>query len=198
MSKIDDMLHSVGLHSLAVNPEQEKMDTGEEIAIPLDTAYAPTRPTRIMTGPRGRDPGGYPKVIPAGLPPAVFGEFRRVELGKDLEVPKRPFNTSEHIAVPVTANTGDIIDLDVSFPVRTLMIDNYSHVWIYVDGCQRWLPPLTCGWCIPIWRAQSKIHISANAPGGHAQIAVTAGDVINVIAVEEKFAYSPGIAVPTG
>ena len=200
---IDDLLHQAGLHSLALSPDLKTQDdaTGpfagpEGQVAPIETAYAPVGRPGSITGPRGRDPGGYPKTLPAGMPPAVFGEFRRNELPKDLEIPARPMNTASFIARAALA-TGDIIDEEVSFPVRTLMVDNYSAVWIYVDGVQRWLTPHSAGWCLPMLRAQSKVHISGSAPGGHTQPSVTAGDVINVWAYEALLQYSAGTATAT-
>lgn len=198
MARIDEMLRSVRLHALAKSDQQEKLDNSENQIIPIDPSYAPIIPTRSLMGARGRDPSGYPKVIPAGMPPAQFGEFHREGVPKALEIPPRPPNSAELIAISVTANTGDIIEKELGFPVRTIMIDNYSHIWVYIDGLQRWVAPITMGWCFPVYRAQTKVRLVASCPTGHTQTAVTAGDIVNVIATEERFAYAAGVAVPTG
>lgn len=202
MAKIDDWLRSVGLHELAKD-EPQKLNTddsgvfvGEEgQAIPIETARIVRGRPRVLVGPRGRDPGGYPKLIPVGVPPAVSGEPKRIEVPKDMEIPPRPPRYDQEIAISITANSGDIIDKEVAFPVRSIQLDNYSHVWLYVDGIQRWIPPGTIGWCFPVLRAQSKIHIAASAPPNATQGAAATGDFLNVLVSERIIDYSPGVSI---
>ncbi len=170
--------------------------------IPIDSAAIETKPTTIPYGARGRNPGGYPKIIPVGVPPSVSGEPRRPHIPKELEIPARPTNSYQKIAVPLPASAGssavpvDILDDELAFPIGTLYVHNMSTCWLYEASTGFYVPPNTVGWCIPQYRKSTKIHIQAAAPPGHAQAALTAGQCMSVIATESVQAFSPGVACP--
>lgn len=192
MAKIDDMLHSFGLHQLAkpvAHPVTE--DTSGEQAIPLDTSALTNAPTRELMGPRGRDPGGYPKVIPAGMPPAVFGEPQRLMLPKDMEIPPRPTNYAEFLNI-LGAASGELLNSYLGFPAGTLQIDNYTSVWVFLDGAKRFIPPLTMAWQFPIFKRVTQVRVIAAAPPGIAQPAFTAGGVVYVFAIEQHLPITTG------
>lgn len=173
-----------------------------EVNLPMDTAWIETKPTSIPYGARGRNPGGWPEVIPVGVPPAVAGEPRRLAVPKELRIPVLPTNSYQQNTVPVPAAAGasptpvEILLLDVAFPVGTFYIHNYSTVWILENVTQFYVPPNTVGWVIPCYKKSSQINIRAAAPPGHAQPALTAGQVISVIATESVQPFSPGVACP--
>jgi hypothetical protein len=181
---------------------QIAVNNAEEQNLPIDSAWVETRPTTIPHGGRGRDPGGWPKVIPVGVPPAVSGEPRRLQVPKELRIPALPTNLEQKIAVPVPIAAGssavpvDILDEEVAFTIGTLYISNMSTCWIQDGASGMYIPPNTVGWVIPQYRKSSKIHIAAQAPPGHAQPALTSGQCISVIATESVQVFSPGVACP--
>src|ERR1700681_3779701 len=101
------------------------IDNAEAVNLPMNTAFLDTGPSDVPYGARGRDPGGWPKVIPVGVPPAVSGEPRRMQVPKELRIPQIPGNFSSWVAVPGGA-TGELLAEPVSFPARTIQIDNYT------------------------------------------------------------------------
>jgi hypothetical protein len=173
-----------------------------EVNLPMDTAWIETRPTTIPYGARGRNPGGWPEVIPVGVPPAVAGEPHRLAVPKELRIPVLPTNSYSQNTVPVPTAAGasiipvEILLLDVAFPIGTFYIHNMSTVWILENVTQFYVPPNTVGWVIPCYKKSSQINIRAAAPPGHAQPALTAGQVISVIATESVQPFSPGVACP--
>lgn len=169
-----------------------------EVNLPIDTAYLETKPTTIPFGARGRNSGGWPEVIPVGVPPAVAGEFHRLQVPKELRIPELPTNSRQYIAVPLLANTGDIIQDDVAFPIGTIYADNFSTCWIFVDIVGRWIMPNSIGWVIPCYRSSTQIYVRAIQPTGYTQPALTAGGCITVIVTESVQPFSPGVAIPTG
>lgn len=192
MTKLDDILRGAGLHALAkptVHPET--VDTSDEQAIPLDTSALTSRPTRLPVGARGRDPSGYPKVIPAGMPPAVFGEPERLMLPKGLEVPPRPTNYKEFLNIAGAAS-GDLINEYIGFPAGTIQIDNYTTVWLLLDGVKKFIPPLTMGWQFPVYHRVTNLRIVATPPGGQTQPAFSAGGVVYAFAIESRLSAVAG------
>lgn len=192
MAKLDEMLRSVGLHQLA-KPEVHPVtdDTGDEQAIPLDTAFLTDRPSRILSGPRGRDPGGYPKVIPAGMPPAAFGEPKRLMLPKDMEIPPRPSEYKEFLNI-AGAFSGELINEYIGFPAGTIQLDNYTTCWVLLDAAKKFIPPLTMGWQIPIWKKVTSLRLVASPPGGQTQPSFSAGGVVYAFAIEARLAPATG------
>lgn len=171
------------------------VDNAEAVNLPISTAFLNTGPSDVPYGARGRDPGGWPKVIPIGVPPAVSGEPRRMQVPKELRIPTLPFNYYQRVAVPVLANTGDVIDEECAFPIGTLYIDNYSSSWLYADGAAHWIPPLTMGWVLPCYRKPTKMHLSAQAPGPYTQPTFVAGGTCTVIGIETVASFSPGFSI---
>lgn len=178
------------------------VDNADAQNLPINTAFLNTGPTGIPYGARGRNPGGWPEVIPVGVPPAVFGEARRQQVPKQYRIPELPTNVEQKNAVVVPASAGssatpvDILDEEVAFPIGTLYIDNMSTVWLLEGASGQYIPPNTVGWCLPQYRKSSKIHIQAAAPPGHAQPALTAGQCISARVTESIQPYSPGVPCP--
>lgn len=178
------------------------LDNAEAVNLPMNTAFLDTGPSPVPYGARGRDPGGWPKVIPVGVPPAVSGEPRRLQVPKELRIPTLPTNSEQKnaIVVPTAAGSSatpvDILDEEVAFPIGTLYVDNMSTVWLLEAASGRYIPPNTVGWCLPQYRKSSKIHIQAAAPPGHAQPALTSGQCISATATESVQPYSPGVPCP--
>jgi hypothetical protein len=160
----------------------QTIDTSAE-SRELDSSAITTAPTHILHGARGRDPGGYPRVIPAGMPPSQAGEPHRQELPKSMELPARPYNFAEYLSY-AGAVSGELLNDSVAFPIRTIMVDNFTSVWLFVNGANRFIPPLTMGWQFVVNRASTLLRVTANAPGGITQPAFTAGGVFSVWAFE--------------
>jgi hypothetical protein len=182
---------------------QIAVNNAEEQNLPIDSAWVETRPTTIPHGGRGRDPGGWPKVIPVGVPPAVSGEPRRLQVPKELRIPALPTNFYEKVGIVVPTSAGgaavpvDIIDDEVSFPIGSYYIDNYSSVWIYESSTGRWMLPFSVGWVLTGNRKSSKILIRALAPAGYTQPALTSGGTISVLVSEEVRFSQVGVPIPS-
>jgi hypothetical protein len=178
------------------------IDNAEAVNLPGNTAWLDTGPSDVPYGARGRDPGGFPKVIPVGVPPAVAGAPHFMEIPKELRIPALPTNLYQKNAVPVPAAAGssttpvDILDEECAFPIGTLYIHNMSTCWLLEGSSGMYIPPNTVGWVIPAYRKSSKIHVQAAAPPGHAQPALTAGQCISVVVTESVQAFSPGVGCP--
>jgi hypothetical protein len=177
---------------------QIAVNNANEVNLPMDTAWIETKPTTIPYGARGRNPGGWPEVIPVGVPPAVAGEPRRLQVPKELRIPELPTNSRQYVGIALLANTGDILQDDVAFPIGTIYIDNWSSCWVFVDVVGRWIIPDSIGWVIPTYRSSSQIYVRATAPPGYTQPALTAGGSLNVIVTESVQPFSTGIIIPTG
>jgi hypothetical protein len=179
------------------------IENAQEQNIPIDSAWIETRPTTIPHGGRGRDPGGWPKVIPVGVPPAVSGEPRREFVPKELRIPALPTNFYEKVGVVVPTSAGgaavpvDIIDDEVAFPIGSYYIDNYSSVWIYEGSTGHWMAPFTIGWVLTGNRKSTKVWIRALAPAGYTQPALTAGGTISVLVSEEVRFSQVGVPIPS-
>jgi hypothetical protein len=170
------------------------LNAGEQ-NLPIDTAWVETKPTTIPYGARGRNPGGWPEVIPVGVPPAVAGEPHRLQVPKELRIPAIPGNFASFVAVPGAA-AGDLLQEPIGFPCRTLQIDNYTSCFIYVNGVERFIPPLTMGWQFVVGRGFTTIYCRGLAPGLVAQPAFTAGGVFYVFCFEAAIAnVTSGTAV---
>jgi hypothetical protein len=159
------------------------LDNADAVNLPIGTAFLETGPSSVPFGARGRDPGGWPKVIPVGVPPAVSGEPRRTQVPKELRIPAIPGNFSSWVAVP-GGSTGELLAEPVSFPARTLQIDNYTSSFIYVYGAERYIPPLTLGWQFVLGRGVTTIRCTGAAPPNVVQPAFVAGGVFYVFAFE--------------
>lgn len=174
---------------------QISVQNAQEQALPIDTAFLETKPTTIPYGARGRNPGGWPEVIPVGLPPAVAGEAHRIQIPKELRIPQIPGNYASFVAVAGGA-TGQLLEEPTSFPVRTIQIDNYTSCFIYVQACDRYIPPLTMGWQFVLGRGVSQVRVVGASPPGIAQPAFTAGGVFYVFCFEAALTPgTPGAAV---
>jgi hypothetical protein len=159
------------------------VENAGEVNLPMNTAWLDTGPTTIPYGARGRNPGGWPEVIPVGVPPAVAGEPHRLAVPKELRIPQIPGNFANFVAVPGGA-AGDLLQEPISFPARTIQIDNYTSCFIYVNGVERFIPPLTMGWQFVLGRGITTIYCRGLAPGLITQPAFTAGGVFYVFAYE--------------
>lgn len=159
------------------------IQNADEQALPIESGYLETHPTSIPHGGRGRDPGGWPKVIPVGVPPSVSGEPRREAVPKEYRIPAIPGNFSSYIAV-LGGATGELLAEPISFPARTIQIDNYTSCFIYVYGAERYIPPATIGWQFVLGRGVTTIRCTGAAPPNFAQPAFTAGGVFYVFCFE--------------
>jgi hypothetical protein len=179
-------------------PSQIAVLNSEERALPIETSELVTAPTSIPYGARGRDPGGWPKVIPVGLPEAIAGEAHRLQVPKELRIPQIPGNFSSWVAVSGAVTSGGTVVLEepISFPARTLQIDNYTSIFLYLDGAERYIPPATMGWQFLLGRGITTVRVRAIAPPNFVQPAFTAGGVFYVFAFEAALAQiGTGIAV---
>jgi hypothetical protein len=149
----------------------------------LDSSELAKGPTSIPVGARGRSEGGYPRVIPAGEPFVVAGEYHRQELPKQMELPARPMNSAQYLQIPGGA-TGELLMDGVAFPIRTIQVDNYTSCWLLVSSAERYIPPLTMGWQFPCARASSQIRVVGLSPPGIAQPAFTPLGVFSVFVFE--------------
>ena len=178
------------------------IDNAQAVNLPGNSAWLDTGPSDVPYGARGRDPGGFPKVIPVGVPPAVAGAPHFMEVPKELRIPVMPTNSAQKNAVPVPTAAGasttpvDILDEELSFPIGTLYVDNMSTCWVLEAASGFYVPPNTVGWVLPQYRKSSKMHLQAAAPPGHAQPALTANQCISVRATESVQEFSPGVACP--
>lgn len=163
------------------------VDNAEGVSLPGNSAWLDTGPSPVPYGARGRDPGGWPKVIPVGVPPAVAGEPHRMQVPKELRIPQIPGNFSSYIAVPGGA-TGELLAEPISFPARTIQIDNYTTCFIYVSGVERFIPPATMGWQFLLGRGVTTIRCTGAAPPNFVQPAFTAGGVFYVFCYEAPLA----------
>jgi hypothetical protein len=169
-------------------PRLNQVQTVDTSAEPreLDSSEVTATPTNIPFGARGRDPGGYPRIIPAGQPFGEAGEPHRQELPKSMELPARPFNSAQYLSVSGVADAdGQLLNDGLAFPIRTIMIDNFTTIWLYVSGAERFIPPLTMGWQFVVARASTQLRVTAVAPGGITQPSLTAGGVFSVFAFED-------------
>jgi hypothetical protein len=183
----------------ASRPYQQTPSGGDR---PLEAgehdAVSTIRPGPFPMGPRGRDAGGFPTIIPVGVPPAVAGS-RHAEVPKDLRFPRIPPEVQHWPSIPIAANTGDIISEGTGFPVHTIWVNNYSSVWVYVDSGNVWLPPWYIGAILALSRAATTLRLTAAAPAGFTQPSLTTGGFLSVIASEDdRIPAAPGILLPTG
>ena len=163
------------------------LDNADAVNLPISTAYLTQGPADVPYGARGRDPGGWPKVIPVGVPPAVFGEARRQQVPKELRIPQIPGNFSSYINVPGGA-AGELLAEPISFVARTIQIDNYTSCFLYVYGAERFIPPATMGWQFLLGRGVTTIRVTGAAPPTFTQPAFTAGGTFYVFCFEAPLA----------
>ena len=148
-------------------------------------------------GPRGRDAGGFPTVIPVGVPPAVAGS-RHAEVPKDLRFPRIPPEIQHFPGVAIPAATGDIIAEGLGFPMHTLWIDNFSSVWLHVEAGNHYVPPWSIGWVLALSRGSTTFEVRADAPPGITQPSLTAGGFFSAIASEDdRIPQAPGALLRT-
>lgn len=171
------------------------LDNAEAVNLPINTAFLDTGPSPVPYGARGRNPGGWPEVIPVGVPPAVAGEFHRMQVPKELRIPQIPGNFSSWINVPGGAS-GELLAEPISFAARTIQIDNYTSCFLYVYGAERFIPPATMGWQFLLGRGVTTIRVMGAAPPTFVQPAFTAGGTFYVFCFEAGIAQiGVGLAV---
>jgi hypothetical protein len=159
------------------------LDNAEGQNLPGNSAWLDTGPSSVPYGARGRDPGGFPKVIPVGVPPAVAGAPHFMGVPKELRIPQIPGNYASFVAVAGGA-TGELINEPLGFPCRTLQIDNYTSCFIYLAGADRYIPPATMAWQFVLGRGVTTIRCTGAAPPNFVQPAFTAGGVFYVFCFE--------------
>lgn len=163
------------------------LDNANAVNLPGNSAWLDTGPSDVPYGARGRNPGGWPEVIPVGVPPAVAGEPHRMQVPKELRIPQIPGNYASWVAVPGAA-AGELLAEPISFPARTIQIDNYTSCFIYLAGAERYIPPGTMGWQFLLGRGTTTIRCYGAAPPNFVQPAFTAGGVFYVFAFEAGLA----------
>jgi hypothetical protein len=178
----------------------DRRRTARMTAIPVEDA-ARTMTAGGLTGPRGRYIPTYPGIKefqPAGVPP-VLGPIQPLNiLPKDKRIPGVPHQMERYGDVPVSVNSGRILDRQAGFPIHGLQIDNYSRIWLFVPAAQRFIPPQCIGVQYPIFSAPSKVEIDATAPPNYSQPSAAAGDIVTVIGYEAELPYSAGFLLSTG
>ena len=117
----------------------------------------------------------------------MFGEAHRQQVPKELRIPQIPGNYASWVAVPGAA-AGEVLGEPISFPARTIQIDNYTSCFLYVYGPERYIPPATMGWQFLLGRGITTIRVVAAAPPTFVQPAFTAGGVFYVFAFEAGLA----------
>lgn len=160
----------------------------EGVAIPLDSSGA------IGVDPWA--PGGEGEIVQTGVATSYGGpglalQTKRLKQSEHNHV---PCNFYEYPEIAITANNGVVKDVEAGFPIHSMIIDNYSNIWLYVDGAQRYIPPGVVGTVLSVFAAPTKLRITAAAPPGVTQpdLSTPAG-VISVQLYEELREYSPGL-----
>lgn len=89
-----------------------------------------------------------------------------------------------------------LIDHDLGFPAHSVAVDNPTSQWLYVEPCNRVIPPYTLGWVLPVISggAQNARVLSRTPPGLSALTAV-AGEMAYVAWHEAHLRPSAGMSV---
>lgn len=178
------------------------LHNGDAEAIPIEDAeaVADDGQATTMRGPRGRfDPGAGQTVrrIP-GLPPAQEpGGWGGIDLlPKEARSPIIPPQIERLVDVATKVTTGRLVDQQAGFTWRTIQIDNYSRIWLYVCAAARYVPPYTWGVQFPVLTGANKVQIDAAAPPGFTQTTASSTEVFDVTVIECPLEYSSGTTIP--
>jgi hypothetical protein len=149
-------------------------------------------------GPRGVRTGGELERVPVGLPPALGGPPRLFAYPKESSIPIVPPQFEEYLVTLGSSTvTGQILlDRQLAFPCRSIKVDNYTGVWLYIEALRMYIPPFCIATTWPVPAAPNKLSVRAETPQGLTTFGSPVAGQTALICCSEKedmFVANPGI-----
>lgn len=184
-------------------PNSEK-DFADNPAVVTDVAAAEPRETPNITGfpsRNGATPEGFRVKRATGTPPVqqpgAAGTILRIPKANRLPALPRGYHAFPDFAI--AANSGTVFDSPLEFEAHSVIIDNYSNIWLRVGNLNRYIPPYTVGVQAPCPQATQRVQVIAEAPPGLTQPNLGSTKMIcSVFALEDEVPPSPGIPLASG
>jgi hypothetical protein len=102
-------------------------------------------------------------------------------------------------AGPATTGTGtSLLDHDLGFPCHSVAVDNPASQWIWIEPCNRWVPPYTMGWVYAVTAAGSQnARVSVRQPPGLKAYTLVATERLYVAFHEASLRPQSGMQLPS-
>lgn len=162
-------------HEASQQAGQENRFAGQQNTADTSGAHGPqgesfSLPTTRIPGP---DPSFYgPARPPAGLKENVPGQYE-----------------------PKVVVNGTNFSSNLAFIAHGIYVDNYSPQWLYINCVDRYIPPSSVGWAIPIYAGSQSAQITWEAPEGITQPAANTATKAHVQWVEVMIEEEAGSIV---
>jgi hypothetical protein len=128
---------------------------------------------RLYVPMRARVPSSPPPRIPKIEPPADL-IFTRVE-------------TVDHD-----------LHASLAFPAHSVLIDNYSNMWLWLPAARRWVPPYFWGMTLPLYQATEIAEYFVQAPPTFTQGTLHATQYVTTMWTAALQVAQSGIPMPGG
>jgi hypothetical protein len=148
---------------------------------------------RVIQRPEGLDAGGEGMRAADLLPEGRASRYAEIQASPGGWW-EGSFSTIASISI------GGVIllcDSGLGFPAHSILVDNWTNQWLYIDAVRRFIPPYTGGWVLNAVSGTQQARIQLLDPSGAGinQLAIIAGEYVWVGFAEAMIPAATGVGI---
>jgi len=162
-----------------------------------DKATEANAPGYVAGEMEGHDTANQPGIVNLASR-AIMDDVRNVAGRVEPHTRTSPYRTTGFVPGQVESkdvNVGVNIDDELGFPVHSIIIDNPTSQWIWLESAARSIPPGNMDRVVQVPRASTKAQIRWRAPAGVAQPGAGAAVAATITFCEAFLQPSPGLYI---